>query len=177
MQCMHSLSLEGMVEPYEDGSPDACTATSRPGQGALQRLEYAKDSEVENCTFRPCIRPSSHFRTGRTVEELSMGDSASRAAKIQERTRQKEQMIKQGTPFKPRLYIPPKSIAGVRGKVARDADYLQRCRDNEVQREQKRQSHQARKQVWLHCCSSMNTRQSITPRVTDLEVSCCRRKR
>lgn len=144
---MNSLSLEGMVEPYEDGPPAAYMTGYGIGRGTKQRLAYAKESEVANCTFRPKIRPSSQFRTGRTVEELSHGDSVARAAKIQQQTRQKEEMIKSETPFAPQLFSPSKSVAGVRGKVARDADYLQRCRDMEMHKEQKCRAHQARQQV------------------------------
>eukprot|EP00892_Ulva_mutabilis_P011721 jgi/Ulvmu1/8921/UM005_0012.1 len=143
MQCMHSVSLEQMVEPYEDGPPDVSTETFQCGQGLARRPEFAKESELENCTFRPKIRPSSRLRCGRTVEELSMGDYASRSAKIQQQTLQKEEMIKKETPFKPQLFSPSQVLSGVKGKIAWDNAYIQRCRDKQYQKEQIRQAHQA----------------------------------
>lgn len=152
MQCTHSVSLEEMVEPYEDGPPNASTASSRFGNCPTPRPEFAKESEVENCTFRPQIRPSSHVRAGRTVEELSAGDYASRSARLQQRTLQKEEMIRKETPFKPHLFSPSKSVAGVKGKIARDHAYIQRCRDKETQKERKRQVHKARQLVSFTAC-------------------------
>jgi hypothetical protein len=140
MECMH-VSLESAVQhckaivpPGESFAPSG-RATQRPHQGGFGSL-----GEMEHCTFRPAIRPSSQARSPRSWESLSRGDYLRKQHSLQRARQQQEELHKSTHTFKPVLYTPPSSFASSQGRLmATEPSFTARIRRMRQARESKAQ--------------------------------------
>lgn len=119
MEFMH-VSLESSAQPYED-NPALADSLVRPGRTTQRQSSYSKEfgtfSELENCTFRPAIRPSSAARSPRSWAAMSAGDCMRKEHSLERTRRQQEELHLATHTFTPTLYKPPNKLASVSGRL------------------------------------------------------------
>jgi hypothetical protein len=153
-QLLH-VSLESGAHPYDDQGhqhfgPSTRRSTSKAKLSVPESRMFCTIGEMQNCTFRPAIRPSSQVREPRSVDEMSTGDLLVKQNRLQQRLREKEDHERAMHPFKPTLYTPPKRFSDVKGKVAYDdPTFTARCTYKQIQKQVQAQIAENRRQVLI----------------------------
>jgi hypothetical protein len=154
LEHMH-VSLESSVQPYEeamtwrDSLVQAGRSGPRPRKNAFGTL-----SDVENCTFRPAIRPSSRARSPRSWYAMSRGDYMRQQRSIERRRQQQEVMLTETHTFKPVLHTPPRNLARTQGRLmAMDPSFTTRVlrRDQVRAAKAQRAQHDREQKELLEC--------------------------
>jgi hypothetical protein len=140
MDCMH-VSLESGVPPYEAFVPSqGALATSGRAKQRPHKQGIGSLGEMEHCTFRPAIRPSSQARSPRSCESLSRGDYLKRQHSVERARQQQEELHKAAHTFKPVLHTPPRSFAGTQGRLmSKEPSFTSRINNMRQEREFKSQ--------------------------------------
>lgn len=118
MECMH-MSLESSAQPHEEFLPlgDSLSQAGRAAQRPFTG-EFGSLSEIENCTFKPAIRPSSQARTPRSWESMSRGDYMRKQLTIERTRQQQEELLKATHTFEPVLHTPSSPmLASTQGRL------------------------------------------------------------